>query len=128
MKQVLSVLVLLFLFLVLPWLEPANAKAEEVPQEVSLTGRNYSKMALSERISYVTGVVHGMTLARPIDDGDDMVPWLHNCIANLSGKQLDVVVAGYIKKHPALNDARLDVLTFLAFQKSCRTKRSAKLE
>ncbi len=128
MKQVLSVLALYFLFLALPWSEASHVSAEEPPAQVSLTGRNYAKMALAERISYVTGVVHGMTLARPIDDGDDMVPWLHNCIANLSPNQLDVVVAGYIKKPPELNDARLDVLTFLAFQKSCRTKRSAKLE
>ncbi len=120
LKQISIALVL---FSLLPWFFPSNVSADLNKEQSALLGRNYSKMSLGERISYVTGVVHGMTLARPIDEADDMVPWLHDCIANLPPNQLDMIVSGYIKKHPELNDARLDVLTFLAFQRSCRKKR-----
>jgi hypothetical protein len=78
---------------------------------------------MGERIPYVTGVVHGMTLARPIDESDDMVPWLHDCVDQMKPSQLDVIVAEYISQHPELNGARLDVLTFLSFQKTCRKRR-----
>lgn len=120
MKQIF---IIWLVFSSLIGLVPSNASANIDAQHPSLTGRHYAKMSLDERVAYVTGVVHGMTLARPIDDGDDMVPWLHNCIANLPPDQLDRVVGSYIKKHPELNDAGLDVLTFLAFQKNCRKKR-----
>lgn len=121
MKRISIILILVSLLL--PWSYPLNVNADIRHLRLSPVGRNYASMSMGERIFYVTGVVHGMTLARPIDESDDMVPWLHECIANKQPYQLDVIVAGYISNHPELFDAGLDVITFLAFQKSCRKKR-----
>jgi len=120
-KQISIVLILVALLV--PWFYPSNTNADIRHLTISLLGRNYARMSMNERIFYVTGVVHGMTLTRPIEEGDDMVPWLHECIAKKKPYQLDVIVAGYISKHPELNGAGLDVVTFLAFQKSCRKSR-----
>ncbi len=121
MKQISLILVLVSILV--PGSYPSNANADIRHLQISPVGRNYASMSMGERIFYVTGVVHGMTLARPMEEGDDMVPWLHGCIAKKQPYQLDVIVAGYISNHPELYDASLDVVTFLAFKKSCRKKR-----
>ncbi len=86
------------------------------------SGRNYLKLESPVRTFYVNGFVHGMSIIRPMADENAIVPWLSKCIELMGPAQFEETLTGYIRKHPELEDARLDVLAFLAFKAECRGK------
>ena len=86
------------------------------------SGRNYLKMDSPVRTFYVNGFVHGMSIVQPMADENAIVPWLETCISRMGPVQFEKTLTEYIKAHPALQDARLDVLAFLAFKAECRKK------
>lgn len=88
--------------------------------ELDFSGRHYLEIETSARIFYVTGFVHGMSIVRPMAEENAIIPWLNDCIEKMTPLQFEKVLSRYIKKNVALQDARLDVLAFLAFKAKCR--------
>lgn len=86
------------------------------------SGRNYLKMESPVRTFYVNGFVQGMSIVRPMPEENAIVPWLSACIERMDPLQFEQTLTEYIKRHPELQDARLDVLAFLAFKAECRKK------
>lgn len=86
------------------------------------SGRNYLKMESPVRTFYVNGFVHGMSIVQPMADENAIVPWLETCIGRMGPVQFEKTLTEYINAHPELQDARLDVLAFLAFKAECRKK------
>ncbi len=86
------------------------------------SGRIYLKLEAPIRTFYVNGFVHGMSIVRPMADEQAIVPWLSKCIEKMGPEQFEETLTRYIQEHPELQDARLDVLAFLAFKAECRKK------
>ena len=116
MKRLLLVFVWVS-FLFVSGFSEARAAGEE-----GFSGRNYLQMESPVRTFYVNGFVHGMSIVRPMADEDTLVPWLSKCIERMGPVQFEQTLTGYINEHPELQDARLDVLAFLAFKAECRKK------
>ena len=90
--------------------------------ETDFSGRHYLEIETSARIFYVTGFVHGMSIVRPMAEENAIIPWLNDCIEKMTPLQFEKVLSLYIQKNVALQDARLDVLAFLAFKAKCRKR------
>ncbi|GEM_PF-7017922 len=86
------------------------------------SGRNYLKMESPVRTFYVNGFVHGMSIVQPMADEQAIVPWLEKCIKHMGPVEFEKTLTEYINAHPEIQDARLDVLAFLAFKAECRKK------
>jgi len=86
------------------------------------SGRNYLQMDSPVRTFYVNGFVHGMSIVQPMADEQAIVPWLEKCIDQMGPVQFEKTLTEYIGAHPEIQDARLDVLAFLAFKAECRKK------
>ncbi len=117
MKQfILFILIISPLYLGLGMIEAIAAESD------GFSGRNYLKMESPVRTFYVNGFVQGMSIVRPMADEQAIVPWLSSCIERMGPMQFEKTLTDYIKQHPELQDARLDVLAFLAFKAECRKK------
>lgn len=116
MKRLLRIFVLASFLFAFGFSE-ARAAGEE-----GFSGRNYLQMESPVRTFYVNGFVHGMAIVRPMADEDTIVPWLSKCIERMGPVQFEQTLTAYISEHPELQDARLDVLAFLAFKAECRKK------
>jgi len=90
--------------------------------ETDFSGRHYLEIEDTARIFYVTGFVHGMSIVRPMAEENAILPWLNACIEKMTPLQFEGVLTRYIKNNVALQDARLDVLAFLAFKAKCRKR------
>jgi len=90
--------------------------------EADFSGRHYLEIEDTARIFYVTGFVHGMSIVRPMAEENAIIPWLNHCIEKMTPLQFEGVLSRYIKENSALQDARLDVLAFLAFKAKCRSR------
>ncbi len=118
MKRLLFVLTIVSLFFVM-----TSGGATVFAAGVDgFSGRNYLKMDAPVRTFYVNGFVHGMSIVQPMADENAIVPWLETCIGRMGPVQFEKTLTEYITAHPELQDARLDVLAFLAFKAECRKR------
>ena len=84
------------------------------------SGKDYLEMTDTERRAYATGAINGMLVAPFFGAPPEKLNWLKTCTGKMSDEQLAAILTNYIAREPKHLETSLNVLTFNAFQETCR--------
>lgn len=87
------------------------------------SGKDYLEMTDNERRAYATGAINGMLVAPFFGAPQENLNWLKTCTSKMSDEQIAVVLTSYIGSQRKHLESNLNVLTFNAFQETCRNRK-----
>ena len=89
-----------------------------------LKGESYLEMKKDERVSYIMGVVDGMSAAPYFGAPDhfESFDWLGSCTDGMTNTQVEAIVTKHLRNNPGQWHMQMNMLTINALRTACPKK------